>query len=662
MKLKSTLWALAFACAAVSCSDDLENGPNVNNNNGEELGESSLVTVQIKAGTTTKAGQGENGNGFETGDLDESDIKDVTIYLFENNGSDTDFEFKSGSNLVAKGYTQASGSENNSEQNHPTTGTGITDTNHGWLATIKVTMSDKAANFAGKKYGVIAITNMGSDKLPAVGAGAGQISTGSQLANYLIDDLQTNNGFIMSSHTLKDNQDHESIVSFPEATSDDVPNVEVFVERLAAKVRVNEYTNNSTFAYSPTGATTDRVVLNHVAIINQLSSGSYLLKRVTGEDPSFNPATGDLNDFSDATSDKYLGDEEVSNNLPIHFVIDPWTRAKTIDAVTNLTSINSAPESGITSKPLAYTYQYCVEESQTYKTIGTIWNEWKTQANSTIIKLNEREAEDRNYLYTRENTTSKAASLNGYSTGALFQATYYPKQWMVVDGTDGSVDTEDVSSTGSIDNQSPATFYTYNNHIFKDYKSVFAYTLARIYTEEIGGNKQHPGYIFFDGFTADGLAKMTVSDFENSRTLASAADPFGYLKALKAATATANDKSAKMNTVDNVKSFEEFMRESGGNNMAEINKLVKVYTGGVCYYPYWIRHENNDDQHVIGVMEFSIVRNNIYDISVAEIKGLGLSEVDIPDPKQPDESGDAQLTVVLNVKDWVVRPNSGVSL
>lgn len=662
MKLKSTLWALAFACAAVSCSDDLENGPNVNNNNGEELGESSLVTVQIKAGTTTKAGQGENGNGFETGDLDESDIKDVTIYLFENNGNGTDFEFKSGSNLVAKGYTQASGSENNPEQDHPTTGTGITDTNHGWLAKIKVTMSDKAANFAGKKYGVIAITNMGSDKLPAVGAGAGQISTGSQLANYLIDNLQTNNGFIMSSHTLEDNQNHESIVSFPEATSDDVPNVEVFVERLAAKVRVNEYNNNSTFAYSPTGATTDRVVLNHVAIINQLSSGSYLLKRVTGESPTFNPATGDLNDFSEATSDKYLGDEEVNNsNLPIHFVIDPWTRAKTTDAVTDLTNISSASENGITPKSLAYTYQYCVKEGQTDKTIGTIWNEWKTQENSTIIKLNDRNAEDRNYLYTRENTTSKAASLNGYSTGALFQATYYPKQWMVVDETDGSVDTENVSKTG-MDSQSPETFYTYNNHIFKDYESVFAYTLARIYPDEIEENKTYPGYIFFNGFTAEGLANMTVSDFENSRTLASAADPFGYLKALKDATQAENEKNKNMSEVANVKSFEEFMEEGGGNNMAKINKLVKVYNGGVCYYPYWIRHENNDDQHVIGVMEFSIVRNNIYDISVAEIKGLGLSEVDIPDPKQPDESGDAQLTVVLNVKDWVVRTNSGVSL
>lgn len=46
----------------------------------------------------------------------------------------------------------------------------------------------------------------GSDKLPAIGTGTNQISTGNQLANYLINDLQTESGFIMSSHTLEDNQ------------------------------------------------------------------------------------------------------------------------------------------------------------------------------------------------------------------------------------------------------------------------------------------------------------------------------------------------------------------------------------------------------------------------------------------------------------------------
>ena len=666
MKLKSTLWALAFACAAVSCSDDLESGPNGNNGNGEALGESALVAVQINAGITTKASNGEDGDGFEKGDIDESDIKDLTIYLFENSGSTTDFDFKSTSTLVAKGYTAATGSEENPDATHPTTGgTDLTETNHGWQATIEVTMSDKAASFAGKKYGVIAITNMGgSDKLPAIGTGTNQISTGNQLANYLINDLQTESGFIMSSHTLEDNQNHESTVTFPDRSSDNVPEVEVFVERLAAKVRVNEYNNNSTFVYNPTGATTDRVVLNNVAIFNQLSSGSYLLKRVTEENNQFDPTTGDLSDFSDATKDEYLGDEEVNANklLPVRFVIDPWTRAKTAENVTNLAAINSATETGFTPKALSYDYAYCVASGQTYQTIGAIWSGWQNEQTKNIIPLSGREADDLTYLYTRENTTSKAASLNGYSTGALFQATYYPKQWMVVDETDGSVEATNVSKETDIAKQTAQTFYTYNDDIFKDYKSVFAYTLARIYAEEIGDGKQHPGYIFFDGFTTAGLGNMTVSDFKNSKTLASAADPFGYLKALKTAVEAETDGDKEMNTVTGVKSFEDFMDENGGNDMVEINKLVKVYTNGVCYYPYWIRHENNDDQHVMGVMEFDIVRNNIYDISVSEIKGLGLSEVDVPDPTDPDESGDAQLTVILNVKDWVVRSNSGVSL
>lgn len=43
MKLKSTLWALAFACAAVSCSDDLDEGPN-NGNNGQEMNGTKTFT------------------------------------------------------------------------------------------------------------------------------------------------------------------------------------------------------------------------------------------------------------------------------------------------------------------------------------------------------------------------------------------------------------------------------------------------------------------------------------------------------------------------------------------------------------------------------------------------------------------------------------------
>ena len=80
MNFKSTLWALAFACAAVSCSDELADGPN-NNNESEEQGEGVYVTVNVSSnvGPTTKAG--ETGNG----DLEDSDVEsavnNVNIFL-----------------------------------------------------------------------------------------------------------------------------------------------------------------------------------------------------------------------------------------------------------------------------------------------------------------------------------------------------------------------------------------------------------------------------------------------------------------------------------------------------------------------------------------------------------------------------------------------------
>ena len=98
---------------------------------------------------------------------------------------------------------------------------------------------------------------------------------------------------------------------------------------------------------------------------------------------------------------------------------------------------------------------------------------------------------------------------------------------------------------------------------------------------------------------------------------------------------------------------------------AEFNKRVKPYEKGVCYYPYWIKHANNGiDQGTgsVGVMEFGIVRNNIYDMEVSGISGLGYSEVDVTDPNNPDEDNSLKIQVNLYVKNWVVRSNSGIIL
>lgn len=91
---------------------------------------------------------------------------------------------------------------------------------------------------------------------------------------------------------------------------------------------------------------------------------------------------------------------------------------------------------------------------------------------------------------------------------------------------------------------------------------------------------------------------------------------------------------------------------------------VKYYPYGEMYYPYWIRHADNGKADEMGIMEFGIVRNNIYDLTVSGFSGLGFgkSPSDVPDPEIPDESSELCLKVTLYVKDWVLRTNSGILL
>lgn len=71
-----------------------------------------------------------------------------------------------------------------------------------------------------------------------------------------------------------------------------------------------------------------------------------------------------------------------------------------------------------------------------------------------------------------------------------------------------------------------------------------------------------------------------------------------------------------------------------------------------CYYNYWIKHLDNDSPEM-GVMEFGIVRNNIYRLSVNKIGDLGTGEPTIK-PEQPDEN-DAILNINLDVFPWTIR-------
>jgi hypothetical protein len=86
----------------------------------------------------------------------------------------------------------------------------------------------------------------------------------------------------------------------------------------------------------------------------------------------------------------------------------------------------------------------------------------------------------------------------------------------------------------------------------------------------------------------------------------------------------------------------------------QAKKFTKSDDGNYhCYYVYWIRHEDNHDNNKMGVMEFAIVRNNLYQMLVTNITGLGDADITIV-PDKPDE-GETYLKVVLNVKPWILR-------
>lgn len=95
----------------------------------------------------------------------------------------------------------------------------------------------------------------------------------------------------------------------------------------------------------------------------------------------------------------------------------------------------------------------------------------------------------------------------------------------------------------------------------------------------------------------------------------------------------------------------------------DVQCFLKGNTDGkfICYYPYWIKHLPSEDT-AEDVMEFGIVRNNVYQVTVTGIQGVGKDGVteDIITDTETDDPTTVLLNVKLSIKPWVVRANSAV--
>lgn len=675
MNFKSTLWALAFACVAVSCSDDLENGPN--NNEGNELnGPTTYMKVTISSTPTTKATGGEEGDNppGEIGDVSEYKVNDVTVILFSNSDGTEPNTFDGSSKLVAAGYKDGIAQmETSSEIWHSRT-----------TATVTITVTDpeQANSFDGKTYGIIAVTNLGGSNVLYKRIKADDINTGSELANFLqVNAWDKTNGFVMSTH----NDTYRGPVSiFDKVTlkagtnATNAPTASVHVERLAAKIRINEAASVDDFIYTINESldTEAKVRLDQVAIVNKLTSGTYLLKRVT---PELTDGYQDLP--AEVTNDLLLGNELADNEgIALNYVIDPWTRAK--ETITpnesNLADRDGLEGASLTSPSgnakLSYDNDFVGEN------YADMWNNF-----SGVVDLssNNDATFPLRLAYTQENTTSLKMQKNGYSTGALFKATYFPKKWAVtkttVSGTTiGKVEADDIDYNGNgeegtgYDDIGSSTvvpadfkFYVYEGNVYKDYEAIFNEFVWK-QQETLNGQTGATIYSYSD-FTAANIEgkAIKVADFFN-HLLAGFSDPFDYIDYLIEKYDT-NDDGKFDNQDDTDAANKTFAAADAIDtyltaNQTAVNAVVLPYEGGVCYYPYWIRHASNNIPTEMSVMEFAIVRNNIYDMTVTGISGLGLSGAEKPEPGKDDEEDNYYFNVEIYVKNWVVRSNSGIIL
>lgn len=85
---------------------------------------------------------------------------------------------------------------------------------------------------------------------------------------------------------------------------------------------------------------------------------------------------------------------------------------------------------------------------------------------------------------------------------------------------------------------------------------------------------------------------------------------------------------------------------------------VKCFKEGVCYYTYFIKHNDNANPDELGVMEYGIVRNNDYQVTVTAIIALGDDAPEV-DP-EPIETVETFFQATLSVRPWIVRAQNAV--
>ena len=563
---------LVTALAAGCAQEDIGNDPS----EGGGMSATSYVSLSFASpqGTPTRANPtgGETGDGQETGQDYENAITSAVAFFYQ--GTDQK-GVNSGGNTPIKAFVSFNNIGNGTDENS----TGIDR---------KYTTTSQQVDLDDGTYNVIVVANPGADWW------TGRSLTLDDVRNHIQTTAWTASGSDYSDFVMTSAADATlTLNSNPES---DPAKATVNVERMAARL---DYKAEASYPCTDPAYTGATVEITGAALVNNLTAGSYLLKRVAD----------DVNGVP-----TYLGNETPDAGVQTNYVLDPWTAGKT--SANNSFTIGG--EANKTAKDLY---------GEWFGNISQDPNHW-----AAYVQPGDGTETWQRIGYTLENTTAAEEAGKRYSTGVVFKARFHPAK---------------VTSYTNSTYTDGATFFAYGKTLYASMEDM----MIGFY-----------GHKFNNGFSGIQNCKTwdDVKSFIESTLLGN--DPSGYRDYL---LKQVDDHQGESLTQTELTSLEwsNYMLNECGYSKDENGKVVldqnskgtrialqrygtRTYEDATCYYTWWVRHSNDNDDTKKGIMEYAIVRNNIYKLTVNSIYSLG-------GPVPGDDEG---IILDVYVNDWLLLP------
>jgi len=559
-----TLAALSAGCTQTDLTDGLTGG-------GAKIGSYvtlSLTTPSAPAMRDNPTG-GEQGDGTETGQDYENEVKRAVAFFYQG----------SGVNDAAATPIQAAVEFRFSESQAVAGEAGIDRV---------YTTTPQSVDLDNGTYQVLLVANPGTDDW-----WSGKSLTLGDVRNHIQKEAWKQENGSYSDFVMTSAADASLTLNFN--PQDNPATATVNVERMAARL---DYQVEASYECTDPKYPGARAEITGAALVNNLTAGSYLTKRVAND--------------VDGTGLSYLGDETLDAGVQTNYVLDPWTAQKTANN-DNFTIGDATAQSASALYGVWFDVERMADPNQwaRYVKAGTSVSD----GSETWQRIG----------YTLENTTEASQSGSRYSTGVVFKAKFHPTG-LGTDYKDG------------------ATFFSYNSKLYASMEDLMTYFYGSVFTDDFNN-------ITFCT-TWGGVKK-----FITSRLLTN--DPSGYYTWLK----NQADGKDDTDTVADVQSltWSQYMwtecgysKDADGVKLDQNGKItrtalrpqgVRTYKDATCYYTWWVRHSNDGDDTKNGIMEYAIVRNNIYKLTVKSIYSLG---GDIPTDK------DDELVIEVRVNDWTL--------